>query len=282
MIVDWVKVWKNCKKKSLWTKSARKRTDPWEPLAKDYDEIMFLTDYPRATLKRVLGFIEPKHSVLEIGAGTGLLTIPIAKEAKHVTAVEPSEAMLRILRSKILKEGLSNISIIKERWESIGEERLSSYDVVLAAYSLDMADIDEALRKIDRYGRELVLIVHSHYYENDGLRIANNLLRKLQGYKETPHYCASYTLLVNILYQLGIHPNIEITRKRGNIPWDYYIRFRRLVCGQMTDWSTEIEKHIFDELKKRRLILHLDGKHWIYGNSIEALLWWKPNEKAEK
>ncbi len=59
------------------------------------------------------GISEDTH-VLEIGPGLGALTLPIAKKAFHVTAVEKDGRLLQILRQGIDDEGLNNIDIIHE------------------------------------------------------------------------------------------------------------------------------------------------------------------------
>lgn len=55
---------------------------------------------------RALG-IDPSWSVLDIGAGPG--TLPLARRAKRVTALETSLAMVKRLKRHVGEEGLSNI-----------------------------------------------------------------------------------------------------------------------------------------------------------------------------
>ncbi|MBC8223300.1 class I SAM-dependent methyltransferase [Candidatus Bathyarchaeota archaeon] len=243
-------------------------------MAEVYDKSVASTGYPGTTLKRVLGVIGTEHSVLEIGAGTGLLTIPVAKKARQVTVVEPSETMLRVLQSKILKEKISNVSIIKKKWENIDVGRVNPHDVLLAAYSLYMINIEEAIGRIKRLCKGSVLIIDSHLYENDGLRAADEILRKLLNLEELP-YCSSYTLLANVLYQLGIHPNIEIMRKRKDTQWNNYIEFRKLRYYQAGGWSSTIEKSLLNELRRKNLIVYINGVPHIRRNAIEVLLWWE-------
>jgi 16S rRNA (adenine1518-N6/adenine1519-N6)-dimethyltransferase len=55
----------------------------------------------------------PDDVVLEIGSGLGALTLPLAREAKHVLAVEPDTIIAALLRSEILTAGVSNVTIIE-------------------------------------------------------------------------------------------------------------------------------------------------------------------------
>lgn len=52
--------------------------------------------------------------VLEIGAGLGALTIPLARKAKKVFAVERDQQIIDILKREILASGLSNTVIIEK------------------------------------------------------------------------------------------------------------------------------------------------------------------------
>lgn len=55
-----------------------------------------------------------KDIVLEIGAGLGALTIPLARRARKVLAVERDPHIIRILKTEILARRLSNIDIIEK------------------------------------------------------------------------------------------------------------------------------------------------------------------------
>ena len=50
-------------------------------------------------LRRLLRVAEPSSTAIDVGAGTGRFAIPLAAELRHVTAVDPSAAMLeRLMR----------------------------------------------------------------------------------------------------------------------------------------------------------------------------------------
>lgn len=54
--------------------------------------------------------ISGEHEVIDLGAGTGALTLGLAKRAKSVHAVDISKEMLAQLESKMLSKGVDNIS----------------------------------------------------------------------------------------------------------------------------------------------------------------------------
>jgi 16S rRNA (adenine1518-N6/adenine1519-N6)-dimethyltransferase len=56
----------------------------------------------------------PEDVVLEIGAGLGALTIPVARIAKKVFAVEKDRKIINILKTEILASNLSNVVVMGE------------------------------------------------------------------------------------------------------------------------------------------------------------------------
>ncbi|MCP3874985.1 MAG: ribosomal RNA small subunit methyltransferase A [Desulfobacteraceae bacterium] len=58
--------------------------------------------------------ISKDTQVLEIGSGLGGLTIPIAKVAKNVTAVEKDSRLIPILKQELDNEGLTNVEIMNK------------------------------------------------------------------------------------------------------------------------------------------------------------------------
>ncbi len=57
--------------------------------------------YPEALVQRLLVLAEPDCQIVDIGAGTGLLTMALAAGGAHLTAVEPARAMLTRLRRRL-------------------------------------------------------------------------------------------------------------------------------------------------------------------------------------
>ena len=72
--------------------------------------------------------ILPEDVVLEIGAGLGALTIPLARKAKKVFAVERDQQIIDILKREILASGLSNTVII--------EKNILTFDIEVLAENI--------------------------------------------------------------------------------------------------------------------------------------------------
>jgi 16S rRNA (adenine1518-N6/adenine1519-N6)-dimethyltransferase len=72
----------------------------------------YLINY--SVLSRILEYaqLSPKDQVLEIGAGIGTLTIPMAEKAGKVFAVEQDQKIAEILIKRLKKADISNIEVI--------------------------------------------------------------------------------------------------------------------------------------------------------------------------
>jgi 16S rRNA (adenine1518-N6/adenine1519-N6)-dimethyltransferase len=58
--------------------------------------------------------IEPDDVILEIGSGLGALTIPAARRAAHVTAVETDRKIADLLKTELLAAGTDNVAIVRD------------------------------------------------------------------------------------------------------------------------------------------------------------------------
>lgn len=77
----------------------------------DRDEVSRLVDAAGA---------RPGELIVEVGAGTGALTLPLARAGARVIAIEPDPAWVRRLRERASEEGLvGQIEIVREDFREI-------------------------------------------------------------------------------------------------------------------------------------------------------------------
>jgi len=85
-----------------------------------------------------LGSSSEGTRLLELGCGTGLFTLPLAKKGFQVTAVDISEGMLVELRAKLAAEAITDVTIVRgdaERFDVGGELFDGVYGIGLLEYS---------------------------------------------------------------------------------------------------------------------------------------------------
>jgi SAM-dependent methyltransferase len=114
----------------------------YDGLATDYDREQFFSPVSIARKAeyalfeaRLPSLFSPSDRVLEIGAGTGIFTLAIARHCREVTAVDISVSMLEILKGKALAKGLDNIRTIVGNAETMNLD--GSYTVACAFSSLE-------------------------------------------------------------------------------------------------------------------------------------------------
>ena len=111
-------------------------------------------------------------TVFDGGAGTGYLTLPMAKKAKEVIAFDQSEKMLQLIRERAQKEQLKNIT---DMTGDIKHTGLSDSSVDIAVVSVMIHEVhpfQEALEELSRIikpeGEFLILDFESEMYQSDG------------------------------------------------------------------------------------------------------------------
>ena len=251
--MNWSEEWR----KLVLRSSLKKRSNPFtsEEFVEWYNLQLKHNKYPGILLEKIKDNLHKHSTVLDIGAGTGAFAIPLAKEVKEVTVVEPSKEMLAYLRRN---SDITNIHIINKRWEDVSIEEVGQHDLVLAAYSLyNIIDINTALKKmISAAKKHLYIIIeadHSNFYT-----------RIWQCFKgEEYHPPPSFIHLYNVLYELGILANVEIIRTS----WEQvYLSIKQAVKLWMARLDLPPEKedklraYLLDHLKEKDGILYLEEK----------------------
>ncbi len=93
--------------------------------------------------------IEKSHTLLDIGAGTGFFTIPMAENTSNkVYAMDPDRRMLSIIEDKAKEKGLTNIELMQDFIENLSIED-HSIDFVMASLILhEVSSLTKALSNI--------------------------------------------------------------------------------------------------------------------------------------
>ena len=99
--------------------------------------------------------------ILDFGGGTGLLTLPLAKQAKSVTSVDISEKMLEQARLKAEQQDIKNIQFLEQ--DLLEKPLEQEFDFIVVCRVLHhMPDLDAALS-----------LFHQHLRENGQLLLAD-------------------------------------------------------------------------------------------------------------
>jgi SAM-dependent methyltransferase len=122
-----------------------------------YDEVYeksfgsFYTNLTSQTLSVVDGLLAPGSSILDVGAGTGRLAIPLSERGYGITAIDASKTMLDVLRSK---DTASLIHTIHSRLQDLALK--DQFDFVCCVFSVfcyitTEGELDAAIDAICRH-----------------------------------------------------------------------------------------------------------------------------------
>lgn len=93
--------------------------------------------------------IKNNHTLLDVGAGSGFFTIPMAERTSNkVYAMDPDNRMLDVIEAKAKEKGLHNIELLQETIENLSLQN-DSVDFVMASLILhEVKSLSIALAKI--------------------------------------------------------------------------------------------------------------------------------------
>ncbi len=173
--------------------------------ARFYSEALKYSDYPEKVMGVLVTLATGSRSALDVGAGVGALTIPMAKRFQQVTALEPSKGMLGELRRNLEREAIQNVVVVEGAW---GEVELPPHDLVLVAkvpHLLD--DAPQFIKEVEKIAQRFIVLIQPVGTGRDKFYLDE--LYPLLLEKECPRrrdYLDTYVAL----HQLGIHADVKI------------------------------------------------------------------------
>lgn len=96
--------------------------------------------YHRPILDILIRIVDKGTRVLDVGAGDGVLGIPLSLKGCHVTALEPSASLRSLLIENCLKHSVC-MKIDPRRFEDLYPSEIRTYDLVLASNSLHLTEL---------------------------------------------------------------------------------------------------------------------------------------------
>jgi 2-polyprenyl-3-methyl-5-hydroxy-6-metoxy-1,4-benzoquinol methylase len=224
---------------------------------------------PDPLLDFVLQSVDSNTSVLDIGAGSGRWTLPLAKSAGSVTAVEPAGDMLDILYSN-LKTARAKVEIIQATWE---EAQVQAHDIIVCAHAMySSPDLALFIHKMERFaGKTCYLAIRLPPVDG----ILGELSKAIQG---RVYDSANAVVAYNALYSLGIYANVLVEKDIHQwVNSSLEEAFVRVKKHLNLDSTSEYDEQIRDTLR-RRLVISNDTYVWPDGMR-SALIWWNPITK---
>ena len=145
----------------------------WERHAARYDRVTrFLARPVPRMLELAAEARRGRGRVLEVAAGTGLVTAAIAPVVGELVATDYAEAMVRRLEARVRGAGLPNVRCEQADLHALRFED-ASFDGVIAANVLHLVpDLERALASLGRVLRPGGVLVAPTYLHRETLRAA--------------------------------------------------------------------------------------------------------------
>lgn len=194
----------------------------WQRKAPHYDRVatgLFGRPLPRV-LELLANGVSGADTVLEVAAGTGLMTAVIASRVRHVIAADYADKMLAILWERMRTAGISNVEPVHRDIYALGYPA-GSFDFVVAGNVLhllpDLERALDALRHVLRPGGKLIAPTFVHA-ETRVSSLVSRLLATVAG--QPMHRRFTSASLRHVLEQRGFRVAREETIP-GLIPVAY-------------------------------------------------------------
>lgn len=217
--------------------------DYYAPIAHHFADDPHRTDDPVLNLLREVS--RPDATWLDIGAGGGRYTLPLALVSTKVIAIEPSEGMRGVLQSGMDEHGIENIEIRPLRWPE-GSDQVEADFSLISHVGYDIREINAFLDGAERATRERCVMVMMDRAPSGGFT------RLWEEIHEEPRYqLPGFRELVMLLMARGATPEIRLTPRSFPPLDDEHIRRdarRRLWLSEGSEKDQRLQRLLDDLL----------------------------------
>jgi SAM-dependent methyltransferase len=263
--IDWTTLRANAMAHKGWKK---KNSGDWDNKSRSFSRRNRHNSYVKLFLSHLA--TDPSTTALDIGSGPGTLAIPLAARVASVTAMDFSAGMLSALNERAAEVGISNIRTVQCAWEDDWEAQgIVPHDIAIASRSMGVEDLEAALLKINHFARKAVYIsdrIGPTPFEEKAFEAIG------RPFRPGPDYI--YT--INILYKLGIHPNLTVLELDREATYQSMDEAFASFSWMFQDLSTEEENLLRDYIESRITTKNTTGIVVKRQTPVRwALIWWK-------
>ena len=229
--------------------------------------------YPPEVFETLKGLLVEPRTVLDVGSGTGALTIGLARFAKRVDAIDPSAAMLREARRM---PGSDDEQI---RWmHGSGESAPLDppYGLITSGASIHWMDPDLVMPRFGGAlapGAFLAIVNSESVYPKEGWR--DEFLSLIRAFSPSPHHL-EFTDLVRSLEASG-HFVRDGGRTTAPAPYEQSIDdYMAMLASTSTLSRTTLGERAEDFERGARAIFARHGMTSVRAELVGEVVWGRP------
>lgn len=179
----------------------------WDARAAEMNKAASESPYTREFINRMN--LDGCETLLDMGCGTGAISLALAPKLEQVVGVDYSAGMLKVFSENARAAGAQNVITIQRAWEDNWDD-VPVCDLAIASRSTAVMDMADALKKLDSKARRRVYLTNLV----GGSFIDRGLLQAI-GRDARP--IPDYIYILNILHQMGRHPRLAYIEARGRL-----------------------------------------------------------------
>ncbi len=170
-----------------------------------YQDYVHDNDYVEITMPYLQPYLQDSARILEIGPGTGAFTIPLARSAQSVVAVESAPLMQKRLKKNLSLAGIQNVDIVDNKIEHAIDDLYGTFDLIFASHSLyNILEIDQLITKLLKLAPDFITLIGT----GDTLEWQHKLNQKYM--QEEKVSAPDFALFYNLLLEMNIIADVKV------------------------------------------------------------------------
>ncbi len=273
VIVNYVQLWRDLVRLCEERRKRKTKTysaDQWHGKAKEFDQKVSdrwqQQDSSRTFVLQTLNEFSGS-TVIDIGAGSGAWVSLMSPHAKSITAIDPSESMLSQLKQRVEEERLNNVNIVKGCWPEVKVDR---HDICFCSHAMyGTEDFPAFIRALqESTNKRIIFLIRAPGEEG----LMAQAMKLVWGH---PYDSPNYQIAMQILWEMGIFPNVIMEEDHLWKPWshplleDALIEMKnRLGLFDNNEWDDRLRDLLASNL------VYQSGEYFWPSAIRTALLYW--------
>ena len=267
--LNWKEVWEEKQKQRMRPLKVVYEREFQAKFAEDYSEMAKYNNYEygRKAVEALSEMLDKDFEVLEIGAGPGTLTIPLAKNVKKVVAVESSETAVEYLKRNIKGSQIENVEIINRNWMEVDDREIKDrFDLAVCSHFLwQVKDLEKHLKKMENASNNYCAVIQPAGRDS----IVKELWTKITGesYRGEFDPDADY-FAYSILRQWGRLVNVRAMNYSIERNFEQEVRYIASFIGKYVEIDARVKEIIEQYVSEKGLRKEK--------RSAVVMWWWVP------